>query len=133
MRLTLPKKIHDGKVMVDQGIIAGCAGGLFDNLCEAADILDGQSTGDGYFALSVYPASMPINLAATRNGVASKLLECGAIMKTAFCGPCFGAGDVPGNNGLSIRHTTRNFPNREGSKPNQKPNQLGCAYGPRAA
>lgn len=90
----LTEKIHDGKVMVDQGIIAGCAGGLFDNLCEAADILDGQSTGDGYFALSVYPASMPINLAATRNGVASKLLECGAIMKTAFCGPCFGAGDV---------------------------------------
>lgn len=115
----LTEKIRDGKVLVDQGIIAGCAGGLFDNLCEAADILDGQSMGDGYFALSVYPASMPINIAVTQNGVASKLLECGAIMKTAFCGPCFGAGDVPGNNGLSIRHTTRNFPNREGSKPNQ--------------
>ena len=105
--------------MVDQGVIAGCAGGLYENLVEAAAILEGKSTGNGYFSLNVYPASVPVSMAVTRNGVAADLLEAGCIMKTAFCGPCFGAGDVPANNGLSIRHTTRNFPNREGSKPGQ--------------
>lgn len=110
-------KIVNGKIMVDQGIIAGCAGGLYENICQSANILKNGSTGNDYFALSVYPASMPINIAITANGAAQTLLEAGAILKTAFCGPCFGAGDVPGNSGLSIRHTTRNFPNREGSKP----------------
>ena len=113
----LQDKVVNGKVLVDQGIIAGCAGGLYENICQAANILKNGSTGNGYFALSVYPASMPVNIAITKNGAAETLLEAGAIIKTAFCGPCFGAGDVPGNNGLSIRHTTRNFPNREGSKP----------------
>ena len=117
--LHLTDKIVDGKVMVDQGVIAGCAGGLYENLVEAAAILEGKSTGNGYFSLNVYPASVPVSMAVTRNGVAADLLEAGCIMKTAFCGPCFGAGDVPANNGLSIRHTTRNFPNREGSKPGQ--------------
>lgn len=117
--LHLTDKIVDGKIMVDQGVIAGCAGGLYENLVEAAAILEGKSTGNGYFALNVYPASIPVSMAVTRNGVAADLLEAGCIMKTAFCGPCFGAGDVPSNNGLSIRHTTRNFPNREGSKPGQ--------------
>lgn len=117
--LHLTDKIVDGKVCVDQGVIAGCAGGLYENLVEAAAILEGKSTGNGYFALNVYPASVPVSMAVTRNGVAADLLEAGCIMKTAFCGPCFGAGDVPSNNGLSIRHTTRNFPNREGSKPGQ--------------
>ena len=115
----LTDKIVDGKVHVDQGIIAGCAGGLYENLVEAAAILKGGSTGSDYFSLSVYPASVPVSMAVTRNGVAADLLEAGAIMKTAFCGPCFGAGDVPSHNGFSIRHTTRNFPNREGSKPGQ--------------
>ncbi|MBQ8027808.1 MAG: hydratase [Clostridia bacterium] len=110
-------KVKDGKIYVDQGIIAGCAGGMFENICEAAAILDGKSTGDGYFSLSVYPSSVPVNLALIKNGVQGKLLEAGALFKPCFCGPCFGAGDVPANNGLSIRHTTRNFPNREGSKP----------------
>ncbi len=119
VRLNLEEKIVNGKFMVDQGIIAGCAGGLYENLVEAAAILKGASTGSGYFSLSVYPASVPVSMAVTRNGVAAALLEAGAIMKTAFCGPCFGAGDVPANNGFSIRHTTRNFPNREGSKPGQ--------------
>ena len=113
----LRDKVVDGKIYVDQGIIAGCAGGMFENICEAAAILDGKSTGDGYFSLSVYPSSVPVNLALLRNGVQGKLLEAGAVFKPCFCGPCFGAGDVPANNGLSIRHTTRNFPNREGSKP----------------
>ena len=117
--LHLTDKIVDGKVMVDQGVIAGCAGGLYENLVEAAAILEGKSTGNGYFSLNVYPASVPVSMAVTRNGVAADLLEAGCIMKTAFCGPCFGAGDVPANNSLSIRHTTRNFPNREGSKPGQ--------------
>ncbi len=117
--LHLTDKIVDGKIMVDQGVIAGCAGGLYENLVEAAAILEGKSTGNGYFSLNVYPASVPVSMAVTRNGVAADLLEAGCIMKTAFCGPCFGAGDVPSNNGLSIRHTTRNFPNREGSKPGQ--------------
>ncbi len=115
----LTDKIVNGKILVDQGIIAGCAGGLYENLVEAAAILKGASTGSGYFSLSVYPASVPVSMAVTRNGVAADLLEAGAIMKTAFCGPCFGAGDVPANDAFSIRHTTRNFPNREGSKPGQ--------------
>ena len=105
--------------MVDQGIIGGCAGGTFENLCEAAAILDGRSIGDSYFSLSAYPSSMPVNLALARNGALAKLLAAGALAKPAFCGPCFGAGDVPANNGLSIRHNTRNFPSREGSKPGQ--------------
>ena len=113
----LADKVKDGKIYVDQGVIAGCAGGMFENICEAAAILDGNSTGDGYFSLSVYPSSVPVNLALIKNGVQGKLLEAGAVFKPCFCGPCFGAGDVPSNNGLSIRHTTRNFPNREGSKP----------------
>lgn len=117
VQLHLMDKIVDGKIMIDQGIIAGCAGGMFDNICETAAILDGASTGNGYFSLSVYPSSIPVNMALIKNGVQAKLLEVGAIFKPAFCGPCFGAGDVPANNGFSIRHTTRNFPNREGSKP----------------
>lgn len=117
--LDLASKIKNGKLWADQGIIAGCAGGLFDNICDAAVILEGANIGDGYFALSVYPGSMPVNLELSRNGVLTKLIEAGAIIKPAFCGPCFGAGDVPANNGFSIRHTTRNFPNREGSKPGQ--------------
>lgn len=112
-------KIHDGKVMADQGIIAGCAGGTYDNLSAAAAILKGKSTGNGYFTASAYPQSVPVYLAATRSGIAEELLEAGLAIKPAFCGPCFGAGDVPSNNGFSIRHTTRNFPNREGSKPGQ--------------
>lgn len=115
--LNLQEKFVDGKIMIDQGIIAGCAGGSYENICLAGNILKNGSTGNGYFALSVYPASMPVNIALTKNGSIESLLSAGAIIKTAFCGPCFGAGDVPGNNGLSIRHTTRNFPNREGSKP----------------
>ena len=103
--------------MVDQGIIAGCAGGMYDNIAEAAAILDGHDVGSGYFSLSIYPPSVPVNLELIHNGVQQSLLEAGALFKPCFCGPCFGAGDVPANNGLSIRHTTRNFPNREGSKP----------------
>ena len=106
-------------IQVDQGVIAGCAGGLYENLVEASAILHDHSTGNGYFSLNVYPASVPVSMAITKNGVAAELLESGAILKTAFCGPCFGAGDVPANGGFSIRHTTRNFPNREGSKPGQ--------------
>ena len=117
--LDLVSKIRGGRLWADQGIIAGCAGGLFDNICDAAAILDGGDTGNGYFSLSVYPGSVPVGLELSRNGVNTKLMEAGAIIKPAFCGPCFGAGDVPSNNGFSIRHTTRNFPNREGSKPNQ--------------
>ena len=112
-------KIHDGGVWADQGIIAGCAGGMFDNIDEAAQILRGGSVGDSYFSMSVYPTSVPVSLALTRMGVTESLLETGAIIKPSFCGPCFGAGDVPANNGLSLRHTTRNFPNREGSKPGE--------------
>ena len=113
---TLKDKVHNGRLYVDQGIIAGCAGGGFENICAAADILAGKSIGADEFTLSVYPASMPIWMELVRNGAAAKLMETGAIMKTAFCGPCFGAGDTPSNNGFSIRHSTRNFPNREGSK-----------------
>ncbi len=115
----LTDKIHDGGVWADQGVIAGCAGGLFDNITEAADILRGGSCGAGYFALDVYPTSIPVSLELTKNGDTAALLESGAILKPSFCGPCFGAGDVPANNGLSLRHTTRNFPNREGSKPSE--------------
>lgn len=113
---TLKDKVRNGKLYVEQGIIAGCAGGGFENICDAADILKGASIGADEFTLSVYPASMPIYMELVKNGAAAALMETGAVMKTAFCGPCFGAGDTPGNNGLSIRHSTRNFPNREGSK-----------------
>ena len=115
--IKLTDKIKDGKVYATQGIIAGCAGGNYTNVAAAADILDGNSCGDGVFSLSIYPSSQPVNMAMVRNGISSTLIESGAIIKTAFCGPCFGAGDTPSDNGLSIRHTTRNFPNREGSKP----------------
>ena len=115
----LTDKIHDGGVWADQGVIAGCAGGLFDNITEAADILKGGSTGNGAFTLDVYPTSVPVSLELTRYGVTADLLTTGAVIKPSFCGPCFGAGDVPANNGLSLRHTTRNFPNREGSKPGE--------------
>lgn len=115
--LKLTEKLQDGKIVVDQGIIAGCSGGMYDNIAEAAAILDGYSVGDGYFSLSVYPPSVPVNLELMRSGVMQRLMESGALFKSCFCGPCFGAGDVPSNNALSIRHTTRNFPNREGSKP----------------
>jgi len=115
----LLSKIKDGKVYADQGIIAGCSGGTYDNLSEAATILNGKSIGNDYFTMSAYPQSTPVYLATTRNHIAEELLEAGVVIKPAFCGPCFGAGDVPSNNGLSIRHTTRNFPNREGSKPGQ--------------
>ena len=115
--LSLTDKLVDGKVVVDQGIIAGCAGGMYDNIAEAAAILDGHDVGSGYFSLSIYPPSVPVNLELIQNGVQQSLLQAGALFKPCFCGPCFGAGDVPANNGLSVRHTTRNFPNREGSKP----------------
>lgn len=114
---SLVDKIIDGKINVDQGIIAGCAGGTFENICKAAEILDNKTVGNDYFNLSVYPSSQPIYMELVKNGTIAKVMGSGAIVKTAFCGPCFGAGDVPVNNGLSIRHTTRNFPNREGSKP----------------
>lgn len=117
--VNLTDKIKDGKVMADQGIIAGCSGGTYDNLSQAAAILKDKSVGNDYFTISAYPQSVPVYMAATRNGIAEELLEAGVVIKPAFCGPCFGAGDVPSNNGLSIRHTTRNFPNREGSKPGQ--------------
>ncbi len=117
--VNLTDKIRDGKVMADQGIIAGCSGGTYDNLSQAAAILKDKSVGNDYFSISAYPQSVPVYMAATRNGIAEELLEAGVVIKPAFCGPCFGAGDVPSNNGLSIRHTTRNFPNREGSKPGQ--------------
>lgn len=113
---SLQDKVMDGKLYVDQGIIAGCAGGGFENLCAAADIIKGKSIGADEFTLSVYPASTPIYMELVKNGAAAALMESGAIVKTAFCGPCFGAGDTPSNNSLSIRHSTRNFPNREGSK-----------------
>ena len=113
---SLRDKIKDGKFMVEQGIIAGCAGGGFENICAAADILKGHYIGNDRFTLSVYPASTPIFMEVVKNGAAAAILETGAILKTAFCGPCFGAGDTPANNAFSIRHSTRNFPNREGSK-----------------
>ena len=113
---SLKNKVKNGKFMVDQGIIAGCAGGGFENICAAADIMKGNFIGSDGFTLSVYPASMPVYMELVKNGCAATLMETGAIMKTAFCGPCFGAGDTPANNAFSIRHSTRNFPNREGSK-----------------
>ena len=113
---TLKNKVIDGKLYVDQGVIAGCAGGGFENICAAADILKGKDTGNGKFLLNVYPASMPVYMELMKNGAFASLVDAGAIVKTAFCGPCFGAGDTPANGALSIRHSTRNFPNREGSK-----------------
>ena len=113
---TLRYKVVDGKLYVEQGIIAGCAGGGFENICAAADILKGKNIGHDAFTLSVYPASTPIYMELAKNGVLAELIGTGAVVKTAFCGPCFGAGDTPANNAFSIRHTTRNFPNREGSK-----------------
>ncbi len=115
--LHLTEKIEGDKLRIDQGVIAGCSGGMYDNIAEAASILRGFDVGCGDFSLSVYPPSIPVNLELIRNGVQQELLEAGALFKPCFCGPCFGAGDVPANNALSIRHTTRNFPNREGSKP----------------
>lgn len=113
---TLKDKVKDGKFYVDQGIIAGCAGGGFENICDAADILKGKNIGADQFSLSIYPASTPIYMELVKNGVIADLMQTGAIVKTAFCGPCFGAGDIPANQAFSIRHSTRNFPNREGSK-----------------
>ena len=114
---TLTDKIENGRLRVQQGIIAGCAGGNFTNVVEAAHALKGKSCGDGEFSLAVYPSSQPVFIDLVRKGFIAELMEAGAVIRTAFCGPCFGAGDTPCNNGLSIRHTTRNFPNREGSKP----------------
>ncbi|WP_167956700.1 hydratase [Anaerosporobacter faecicola] len=116
VKFTLKDKVKNGKLYVEQGVIAGCAGGGFENICDAADILNGKYIGADEFSLSVYPASQPVYLELVKNGSIAKLMETGATVRTAFCGPCFGAGDVPANNGLSIRHSTRNFPNREGSK-----------------
>jgi len=115
--MDLQKNIVDGKIMCDQGVIVGCSGGMYENIMEAAAILKDGSIGNGYFDMSVYPSSTPISLAVTKNGAAATLMEAGCVMKPAFCGPCFGAGDTPANNTLSIRHATRNFANREGSKP----------------
>ena len=116
VKFTLKDKVRNGKLYVEQGVIAGCAGGGFENICAAADILRGASIGDDEFSLSVYPASQPVYMELIKNGRIADLMATGATVRTAFCGPCFGAGDVPANNGLSIRHSTRNFPNREGSK-----------------
>ena len=116
INFTLTDKIHNGKLYVEQGVIAGCAGGGFENICDAADILRGKYIGSDEFSLSVYPASQPIFMELVKNGAIADLMETGATVRTAFCGPCFGAGDVPSNKGLSIRHSTRNFPNREGSQ-----------------
>jgi aconitate hydratase len=116
VQFTLKNKVRDGRLYVDQGIIAGCAGGGFENICDAADILKGSFIGSDAFTLSVYPASTPIYMELAKNGRLASLIQSGAVVKTAFCGPCFGAGDTPANNAFSIRHSTRNFPNREGSK-----------------
>ena len=118
-KMDIVSKFHDGSVWVEQGEIAGCAGGTFDNICAAADILRGRSCGNGAFSLSVYPGSMPALAELMKNGRAHDLIEAGAILRECFCGPCFGAGDTPANGEFSIRHTTRNFPNREGSKPGE--------------
>jgi aconitate hydratase len=117
VELKLTDKLVNGKIVVDQGIIAGCAGGMYDNIAEAAAILEGRGMSSSNFALSIYPPSVPVNIELVKDGIQQRLLENGALFKSCFCGPCFGAGDVPPNNGLSIRHTTRNFANREGSKP----------------
>ncbi len=116
VKYSLKDKVRGGKLYVDQGSIAGCAGGGFENICDAADILKGKYIGADEFSLSVYPASQPVMMELVKNGAIATLMSAGATIRTAFCGPCFGAGDVPANNGFSIRHTTRNFPNREGSK-----------------
>ena len=118
-KLEIESKYHDGGIWVEQGEIAGCAGGTFDNICAAADILRGQSIGNGAFSLSIYPGSMPALAELIKNGRATDLISAGALMRECFCGPCFGAGDTPANGEFSIRHTTRNFPNREGSRPNE--------------
>jgi aconitate hydratase len=119
VKFTLTDKVVNGRIQVDQGVVAGCAGGTFENIVAMAQLLAGRTTGNGEFALNVYPASQPINLELINNGSIAGLMQAGASIRTAFCGPCFGAGDVPSNNGLSIRHTTRNFVNREGSKPTE--------------
>ena len=119
VKFTLRDKIKDGRLMVQQGVIAGCAGGTYDNICDTADILRGHAIGADEFALSVYPSSQPTFMELVKNGAIADLMAAGATVRSAFCGPCFGAGDVPPNNGLSIRHSTRNFPNREGSKPGE--------------
>ena len=116
IKYSLKDKVRNGRLYVDQGTIAGCAGGGYENICDATDILNGKFIGSDEFSLSVYPASQPVFLELVKNGSIAKLMASGATVRTAFCGPCFGAGDVPANNGFSIRHTTRNFPNREGSK-----------------
>ena len=117
IKFSLMDKIKNGRIQVDQGIIAGCAGGGFENLCAAADILKGKYIGNDEFSMSLYPASQPIYIELVRNGTVATLMETGAVVKSAFCGPCFGAGDVPANGAFSVRHSTRNFPSREGSKP----------------
>lgn len=117
LKFSLKDKVINGRLFSEQGSIAGCAGGNYENICAAANILDGKSIGNAEFTLSVYPSSMPVYQSLVDNGVASKLIPTGTVLKTAFCGPCFGGGDTPANNSLSVRHTTRNFPNREGSKP----------------
>lgn len=119
LQSNLSAKLRNGKFFADQGVIAGCAGGIYENICAAADLLEGKSTGSGAFSLSVYPSSQSVYMEMLQGGTAETLTAAGAILKTAFCGPCFGAGDVPANNAFSIRHTTRNFPNREGSKPGE--------------
>ncbi|OBR92325.1 MULTISPECIES: hydratase [Clostridium] len=118
LNFSLKDKIRDNRLYVEQGCIAGCAGGNYENICEASSILKGKSIGNDEFTLNVYPSSQPVYYSLAQNGIAGELMQTGAIVKTAFCGPCFGGGDTPANNSLSIRHTTRNFPNREGSKPN---------------
>ena len=118
-KVDLVSKVHDGGVWVEQGLVAGCSGGTFDNICAVADILRGQSTGNGSFTMSVYPGSMPAYLQLMKNGALADIAAAGAIIRECFCGPCFGAGDTPANGEFSIRHTTRNFPNREGSKPGE--------------
>ncbi|WPC41243.1 hydratase [Clostridium sp. JS66] len=117
LKFSLKDKVINGRLFSEQGSIAGCAGGNYENICAAANILDGKSIGNAEFTLSVYPSSMPVYQSLVDNGIASKLIPTGTVLKTAFCGPCFGGGDTPANNSLSVRHTTRNFPNREGSKP----------------
>ncbi|MEY8763968.1 MULTISPECIES: hydratase [Clostridium] len=119
LKFSLKEKVRNNRLYVEQGCIAGCAGGNYENVCEAASILKGKSIGDDEFTLSVYPSSQPVYYSLSQNGIAAELMQAGAIVKTAFCGPCFGGGDTPANNSLSIRHTTRNFPNREGSRPNE--------------
>ena len=119
LSLNLLSKLRGGEIFVEQGIVAGCAGGTFDSICDVADIVSGHSLGDGPFTLSVYPGSQPAYAELIKNGSIAKIMSAGGIVHTAFCGPCFGAGDTPANGELSIRHTTRNFPNREGSKPGE--------------